>query len=153
MAEHTESVIVISSEEDEPAPRTGSAADSPAATVGIRGLWGQRQDCGECRGSNQLPCCFGPNGHAAMAGLNGRCDLCSGEIIEMLHATMQQRLTHLIANLTGKPLEHALVRIKMVLGSEARDMYERRRERALHRRPRHGQVRNSAGTNVNKGSE
>ena len=146
-----ESVVIISSDEEETAEvqalPSGSATNS-RHTPGTLGLWGQHQNCGECSGSNQLPCCFGAAGAPAMAGENGRCDLCTGEIIEMLHATMQQRLTHLISNLTGKPLEHALVRIKMVLGEEARDMYKKRRERALHRRPRHNQDQTSKSSRV-----
>ncbi len=156
MAKRPVTVIDISSDEEAPAGQsaTESVAETsdknrastlseapPTYTVGARGLWGGH--AGEqCSGSNQLPCCFGPNGQPAAAGHNGRCDLCSGEVIEMLHCQMQQRLTHLIVELTGKPLEHALIRLKMILGAEASEMYRRRRERALHRRradrPRRG---------------
>ena len=153
MARDVESVIVVSSDEEDPASRSNRVVDNPSASVATRALWGQHQDYGHCRGSNQLPCCFGLNGQAAMAGPNGRCDLCTGEVIEMLHASTQQRLTHLLADLTGKPLEHALIRLKMVLGTEARDMYESRRRRAIHRRTQKGQTRHGESASIDKGSE
>ena len=99
-------------------------------------LWGQRQDNGLCSGSNQLPCCFGESGNPAGAGPGGRCDLCTGHVLESLHEDGtfgQARITHLLKQLEGKPLEHALVRIKLVLGEQAKLDYAHRRSRALYR--------------------
>lgn len=99
-------------------------------------LWGQRQDNGLCSGSNQLPCCFGESGNPAGAGPSGRCDLCTGHVLESLHEDGtfgQARITHLLKQLEGKPLEHALVRIKLVLGEQAKLDYAHRRSRALYR--------------------
>ena len=152
MARNVESVIVVSSDEEDPASGSNRVEDDQSASVAIRALWGQHQDYGHCRGSNQLPCCFGSNGQAAMAGPNGRCDLCTGEVIEMLHASMQQRLTHLLADLAGKPLEHALIRLKMILGTEARDMYESRRRRAVHRRTQKKKNPHGEEASIDKGS-
>ena len=97
-------------------------------------LWGELEGHGSCAGSNQLPCYFGKDGHAASAGLNGRCDLCSVESMRALRSEMPQRLTHLLTQLEGKPLQHALVRVKLVLGEGVKDMYKKNRARALHRR-------------------
>ena len=97
-------------------------------------LWGELEGHGSCTGSNQLPCCFGKDGHAASAGPDGRCDLRSSESTLALHGEMPQRLTHLLTQLEGKPLQHALVRVKLVLGEDVKDMYEKNRARALHRR-------------------
>ena len=54
--------------------------------------------------------------------------------LKCLHEDLPQQITHLLVNLKDKPLQHALVRIKLVLGDAAREDYSRRRERALHRR-------------------
>ena len=97
-------------------------------------LWGELEGHGSCTGSNQLPCYFGKDGHAASAGPDGRCDLCSSESMLALHSEMPQRLTHLLTRLEGKPLQHALVRVKLVLGEDVKNMYEKNRARALHRR-------------------
>ena len=67
-------------------------------------LWGEHEGHGFCRGSNQLPCCFGVAGSPAQASPCGRCDLCSSDSLEALHEGMPQRITHLLANLSGKPL-------------------------------------------------
>ena len=101
---------------------------------GCQMLWGELEGHGSCKGSNQLPCYFGKDGHAASAGPDGRCDLCSSECMLALHREMPQRLTHLLTQLEGKPLQHALVRVKIVLGEDAKNMYEKNRARALHRR-------------------
>ena len=95
---------------------------------------GPRKGFGQCEGSNQLPCCFGADGSPANAAPNGRCDLCSKDNLKCLHEDLPQQITHLLVNLKDKPLQHALVRIKLVLGDAAREDYSRRRERALHRR-------------------
>ena len=97
-------------------------------------LWDQHEGFGQCEGSNQLPCCFGADGSPANAAPNGRCDLCSKDNLKCLHEDLPQQITHLLVNLKEKPLKHALVRIKLVLGDAAREDYSRRRERALHRR-------------------
>ena len=97
-------------------------------------LWGELTGHGICIGSNQLPCYFGTNGGAANAGPDGRCDLCSGDAMRELHRSMPQRLTHLLTGLEGKPLQHALVRLKLVLGETIMAEYQARRQRALHRR-------------------
>ena len=97
-------------------------------------LWGGLDGHGPCIGSNQLPCCFGCNGHPANAGPDGRCDLCSGDALRALHEHMPQRVTHLLVALQGKPLQHALIRVKIIFGEAAMNDYDNRRQRALHRR-------------------
>ena len=107
---------------------------STSVTTGCSMLWGELSGHGLCKGSNGLPCYFGENGHPANAGPNGRCDLCSGEAMRGLHEHMPQRLTHILTKLQGRPLQHALIRIKLVLGESIKNDYQHRRDRALHRR-------------------
>ena len=97
-------------------------------------FWAAHEGFGLCKGSNQLPCCFGPDGKPANAAPNGRCDLCSTDNLEALHDGMPQKITHLLADLEGKPLQHALIRVGIALGPEARAEYSMRRERAVRRR-------------------
>ena len=97
-------------------------------------LWDELAGHGLCGGSNQLPCCFGNNGLPANAGPDGRCDLCSGDSMRALRDQMPQRLTRILVKLEGKPLQHALIRIKLMLGESAKDDYQHRRDRALRRR-------------------
>lgn len=100
-------------------------------------IWREHTGFGLCRGSNQLPCSFGKDGLPAQAGPCSRCDLCSSEALEALHDGMPQRVTHLLSNLHGKPLKHAFVRIKIVLGKAAEADYKMRRHRVLQRRNPH----------------
>ena len=97
-------------------------------------FWAAHEGFGVCKGSNQLPCCFGPDGKPANAAPNGRCDLCSTDNLEALHDGMPQKITHLLADLDGKPLQHALIRVGIALGPEARADYSMRRDRAVRRR-------------------
>ena len=102
----------------------------------LRLLWEHHDEHGLCTGSNQLPCCFGVAGAPAGAGPGGRCDLCTTQVLEALHddgAFGRARITHLLKQLEGKPLEHALVRVKLALGEEAQLDYAHRRARALYR--------------------
>ena len=117
-------------ESETPAPNPSGTAKRKACHM----LWDELAGHGLCGGSNQLPCCFGNDGLPANAGPDGRCDLCSGDSMRALHDQMPQRLTHILVKLEGKPLQHALVRIKLVLGEGAKDDYNHRRDRALHRR-------------------
>jgi len=120
-------VIDISSEED-----NAQETSQPLAAF-LKAMWRDHEGHGACTGSNELPCCFGKDGQAANAGPDGRCDLCSGPTIRMLHehSYAHRRLTFLLKQLHGRPLLHALVRIKLVLGPEARDIYRKRRMAAL----------------------
>ena len=97
-------------------------------------IWGEHDGFGLCRGSNQLRCYFGLDGLPAQAGPCGRCDFCSSDALEALHDNMPQRITHLLSNIHGKPLQHAFVRIKIVLGEAAQTDYKMRRERVMQRR-------------------
>lgn len=102
----------------------------------LRLLWEHHDEHGFCTGSNQLPCCFGVAGAPAGAGPGGRCDLCTTQVLEALHEDStfgRARITHLLKQLEGKPLEHALIRVKLALGQEAQLDYAHRRARALYR--------------------
>ena len=128
-------VIEISSEED------GGAEETPKPLPAfLKAMWRDHEGHGTCTGSNELPCCFGKEGKAANAGPDGRCDLCSGTTIRMLrgHPYAYRRLTFLLKQLHGKPLLHALVRIKLVLGPQARDLYKERRRAALRHPAKRG---------------
>ena len=96
----------------EVAPTSSSAPGDAGAPAGRRrrvhgGIWGQHSGYGICGGLNQLPCCFGDDGGPANAAACGRCDLCSGDALRLLHNDMPQRITHLLCELDGKPLAHA----------------------------------------------
>lgn len=115
--------IVVPSTSDEPIPKKRRVV-----------FWEEHEGFGLCKGSNQLPCCFGSAGKPANAAPSGRCDLCDADVLKAFHDGPQMRITHLLANLEKKPLLHALARIRLVLGNEARDDYINRRKRTLQRR-------------------
>ena len=111
---------------------------------GVRELWLPSEDCGFCTGSNQLPCCFGPNGEPARAEPNGRCDLCCTAALQALDGAPlgQARITHLLKNLNGKPLLPGYARIGIALGEEARDKYKFREQPGKPRNsPAHPQLK------------
>ena len=85
---------------------------------GLQHLWGAHRGHGDCMGSNQLKCYFGSKHHPAKAGPNGCCDLCSSDSLAALTSDPrgQARITYLLKHLEGKSLQHAYVRIKLVLG-------------------------------------
>ncbi|CAE7446203.1 unnamed protein product, partial [Symbiodinium sp. CCMP2456] len=125
---HMPAVKVEKTEPDDTSSKKRKACDM---------IWREHTGFGLCRGSNQLPCSFGKDGLPAQAGPCSRCDLCSSDALEALHDGMPQRVTHLLSNLHGKPLKHAFVRIKIVLGKAAEADYKMRRQRVLQRRNPH----------------
>ena len=113
---------------------------------GQQHLWGAHRGHGDCMGSNQLKCYFGSKHHPAKAGPNGRCDFCSSDSLAALTSDPrgQARITYLLKHVEGKSLQHAYVRIKLVLGEAAMHTFEWR-ERALYRS---SQRRQATGTPV-----
>ena len=130
-----EAIEISSEKEAGPSSATVAAAgdvpDDRVVPPTFHAMWGPHTGFGLCTGSNQLPCYFGLDGTPTNAGPDGRCDLCSADALAGLHDGMQQRITHLLTQLTAKPLQHALIRIGEILGPEARADYKMRRDRAL----------------------
>ena len=132
-----DSKVAVKAETAQSSSSTSAITDWPGSEARghrLHEMWGEHEGFGMCEGSNQLECCFGRGGEPTAASPDGRCDLCSGDNLRALHMNCQSRVTHLLKQLNGKPLQHALIRIKLVLREAAMQDYENRRLRALHRR-------------------
>ena len=130
-----EEPIEISSESDTESKESIPDDSERRLRGGLRHLWGAHEGHGDCSGSNQLKCYFGSEDKPAKAGPDGRCDLCSADSLAALNSDPlgQGRITYLLKQLSGKKLQHAYIRIKLVLGEETMRAFEWRRTRALHR--------------------
>ena len=149
-----EEPIEISSESDTKSEENIPDDSEYRLRGGLQHLWGAHRGHGDCSGSNQLKCYFGSDDKPAKAGPDGRCDLCSGDSLAALNSDPlgQARITYLLKHLSGKKLQHAYVRIKLVLGEETMRAFEWRRTRALHRslqRPK-GKARKRAHSEVTR---
>eukprot|EP00439_Symbiodinium_sp_Y106_P059747 s42_g8.t1 len=153
-ARNNDEPIDISSESDTKSEENIPDDSECRLRGGLRHLWGAHRGHGDCSGSNQLKCYFGSDDKPAKAGPDGRCDLCSGDSLAALNSDPlgQARITYLLKHLSGKKLQHAYVRVKLVLGAETMRAFEWRRTRALHRslqRPK-GKARKRAHSEVTR---